>query len=67
MLSCMKCKECHNDLTIETAMANLQMHLMYEISHFPDDAPEGEVCSMKRVAKSYDLIERTLKENGLLN
>ena len=64
--SCRKHKDCHNDLTVEKAMGCLQAYLMSEINKFHDDAPDGEVCFMKRLAKSYDLIEQTLKENGLL-
>ena len=54
--SCRKHKDCHNDLTVEKAMGCLQAYLMSEINKFPDDAPDGEVCFMKRLAKSYDLI-----------
>lgn len=65
--NCRKHKKCHDDLTLEKAMGCIQMYLISTINNTPDDAPDGDVCFMKRLAKSYDLIEQTLKENGLLN
>ena len=62
---CKRCKDCHNDLTIEKALGTIQMSIMYEMNHF-DKEEQGEICFMHRKAAAYDLIEETLKKYGII-
>jgi hypothetical protein len=62
---CHRCKECHNDLTIEKSLGMLQMSIMYEMNHF-DNEDQGEICLMYRKAAAYQLIEDTLKQYGII-
>ena len=61
---CHKCKTCHKDLDIEKALGIFQMWLMSEMDKCNNE-DAGEICMLYRKAMSFDLIVKTLKENGL--
>lgn len=62
--SCKKCKECHNDLTINKALGTLDMALMSEINRF-DSEDQGAICWLHRKAAAFQFIVDTLKQHGI--
>ena len=61
---CRRCKDCHNDLTIEKALGTLQMALMSEMNRF-DSKDQAEICWLHRKAAAFQFIVDTLKQYGI--
>lgn len=61
---CRRCKDCHNDLTIKSALGMLQMSIMGKMNRFNSD-DQGEICFMYREAAAFQFIVDTLKQHGI--
>ena len=61
---CRRCKDCHNDLTIEKALGTLQMALMSEMNRF-DSEDQAEICWLHRKAAAFQFIVDALKQHGI--
>ena len=62
---CKECQMCYDKFTMEQALGTFQHMILHKINKLLDDEDNDHSCEINRMAMSYDLIEKTLKEHGL--
>jgi hypothetical protein len=62
---CKECQMCYDKFTIEQALGTFQWMFMQEIDRLDEDEGQDHSCERNRLAISYSLIEKTLREHGL--